>query len=74
MVAHDDEGLCDERKYAAKTSNDILNGAEGLCGENKSKSDSKTSDNGSMENNYRYETRKNSMMKKKVPWKLKTQS
>ena len=52
MVAHD------ERKYAAKTSNDILNGAEGLCGENKSKSDSKTSDNGSMENNYRYENKK----------------
>ena len=52
LVAHD------ERKYAAKTSNDILNGAEGLCGENKSKSDSKTSDNGSMENNYRYENKK----------------
>ena len=52
MVAHD------ERKYAAKTSNDILNGAEGLCGENKSKSDSKTSDNGLMENNYRYENKK----------------
>ena len=68
LVAHD------ERKYVANTSNDILDGAEGLCGENKSISDSKTSDNGLMENNYRYENKKNSMMKKKVPWKLKTQS
>ena len=60
LVAHDDEGLCDETKYAAKTSNDILNGVEGLCGEIKSNCDTKTSYNGSIENNnkQKYENKK----------------